>query len=81
MTCLSKLSGETLTPNVQKPQCFRLDFSSAIAELENDPGKVFSTKHPQWIDYRLREGSRFAPGSLPWENKTTGLRRPKRVSR
>ena len=41
MTCLSKLSGKTLTPKVGKPQCFRLDFLSAIAELENDPGKIF----------------------------------------
>ena len=41
MNCLSELPGKTLTPNIQKPQCFRLDFLSAIAELENDPDKVF----------------------------------------
>ena len=41
MTCLSKLPGKTLTRNVQKPKCFRMDFITAIAEIENDPGKVF----------------------------------------
>ena len=41
MTFLSKLPGMTLTPNVKKPHCFRLEFLSAISELENDTDKVF----------------------------------------
>ena len=39
--CLSGLSGETVETVIKRPQRFRLNFLSAIAELENDPGEEF----------------------------------------
>ena len=39
MSCVSKLPGKTLTHTIQKPQCSRLNFLSAISELENEPEK------------------------------------------
>ena len=61
MTCLSKLPGKTLTPTIQKPQCFRLEFLSAIAELENDPDKVFlqNLHKGATIGYKEGLGSRL----------------------
>ena len=41
VNCLSELPGKTVGPTIRKPQCFRLNFLSAISELENDSGEVF----------------------------------------
>ena len=38
---LSELSGKTVEPVIQNPQCFRLNFLSTIADFENDPDKDF----------------------------------------
>ena len=41
MECLSNSSGTTVEAVIKKPQCFRLQFISSLAELENDADKKF----------------------------------------
>ena len=69
MNCLSELPWKTLTPNIQKPQRSGIDFLSAIAELENDPEKVFlqNIHNGATIGYEKDLGSR--PEVFPGETK------------
>ena len=69
MTCLSKLPGKTLTHKVQKPQCFRLDFLSAIAELGNGPGKVSLQNLRNWATIGYEEDLGSCPEVFPGKTK------------
>ena len=78
MNCLSQLSGETLTHKIQNRSVFGLNFSVWNCRVRKRPRQNFHPKPPQRSNNRIRKKSRITPGSLPWQNKTTGLRRPKR---